>query len=107
MNISVGLPVIRTSVDHGTAFDIAGKAIADSPSMVEALQLVVEMATCSRWPCNPGFFGGRTSMGSTATAMPTGRRPGKLTANARREEVYYLTVTTGEASLEELVARSR
>ena len=31
VNITVGLPVIRTSVDHGTAFDIAGKAIADSP----------------------------------------------------------------------------
>jgi 4-hydroxy-L-threonine phosphate dehydrogenase PdxA len=37
--------VIRTSVDHGTAFDIAGKAIADSRSMVEALHQAAEMAT--------------------------------------------------------------
>ena len=39
VNITVGLPVIRTSVDHGTAFDIAGKGIADHRSMVEALRL--------------------------------------------------------------------
>jgi 4-hydroxythreonine-4-phosphate dehydrogenase len=45
VNITVGLPVIRTSVDHGTAFDIAGKNIADSRSMVEALHQAAEMAT--------------------------------------------------------------
>ncbi len=45
VNITVGLPVIRTSVDHGTAFDIAGKNIADSRSMVEALRQAAEMAT--------------------------------------------------------------
>jgi 4-phospho-D-threonate 3-dehydrogenase / 4-phospho-D-erythronate 3-dehydrogenase len=44
VNITVGLPVIRTSVDHGTAFDIAGKGIADHRSMVEALRLAREMA---------------------------------------------------------------
>jgi len=45
VNITVGLPVIRTSVDHGTAFDIAGKNIADPRSMVEALRQAAEMAT--------------------------------------------------------------
>ena len=44
VNITVGLPVIRTSVDHGTAFDIAGKGIADHRSMIEALRLAREMA---------------------------------------------------------------
>lgn len=44
VNITVGLPVIRTSVDHGTAFDIAGKGIADPGSMLEALRQAVEMA---------------------------------------------------------------
>lgn len=39
VNLTVGLPVIRTSVDHGTAFDIAGKGIAKSDSMVEAIRL--------------------------------------------------------------------
>ena len=38
VNITVGLPVIRTSVDHGTAFDIAGKGVADERSLVEALR---------------------------------------------------------------------
>ncbi|QDZ29688.1 4-hydroxythreonine-4-phosphate dehydrogenase PdxA [Noviherbaspirillum sp. UKPF54] len=45
VNITVGLPVIRTSVDHGTAFDIAGKGIADEGSMLEALRQAVGLAT--------------------------------------------------------------
>lgn len=44
VNITVGLPVIRTSVDHGTAFDIAGKGIADERSLLEALRQAVELA---------------------------------------------------------------
>ncbi|MED2970795.1 4-hydroxythreonine-4-phosphate dehydrogenase PdxA [Fictibacillus sp. B-59209] len=44
VNITVGLPIIRTSVDHGTAFDIAGKGIADEKSMTEALRQAVELA---------------------------------------------------------------
>jgi len=44
VNITVGLPVIRTSVDHGTAFDIAGKGVADPGSMLEALRQAIEMA---------------------------------------------------------------
>ena len=44
VNITVGLPVIRTSVDHGTAFDIAGTGIADEGSMIEALRQAVELA---------------------------------------------------------------
>lgn len=43
VNITVGLPVIRTSVDHGTAFDIAGKGVADERSLVEALRQAVEL----------------------------------------------------------------
>ena len=45
VNITVGLPVIRTSVDHGTAFDIAGKGIADEGSMLEALRQAIGLAT--------------------------------------------------------------
>ncbi len=44
VNVTVGLPVIRTSVDHGTAFDIAGKGIAEEASMREALRQAVELA---------------------------------------------------------------
>ena len=45
VNVTVGLPVIRTSVDHGTAFDIAGKGIADEGSMLEALKQARDLAT--------------------------------------------------------------
>ena len=44
VNITVGLPVIRTSVDHGTAFDIAGRGIADERSLIEALRQAVDLA---------------------------------------------------------------
>ena len=44
VNITIGLPVIRTSVDHGTAFDIAGTGIADERSMLEAMRLAIELA---------------------------------------------------------------
>jgi 4-hydroxythreonine-4-phosphate dehydrogenase len=44
VNVSLGLPIIRTSVDHGTAFDIAGKNQADASSMKAALRLAAKMA---------------------------------------------------------------
>jgi 4-hydroxythreonine-4-phosphate dehydrogenase len=44
VNITVGLPVIRTSVDHGTAFDIAGTGKADDASMIEALRQADRLA---------------------------------------------------------------
>ncbi len=43
VNVSIGLPIIRTSVDHGTAFDIAGKGIANESSMIEALRVAAQM----------------------------------------------------------------
>ncbi len=45
VNITVGLPVVRTSVDHGTAFDIAGTGVADEGSLVEALRQAAALAT--------------------------------------------------------------
>ncbi len=44
VNVSLGLPIVRTSVDHGTAFDIAGKGLADPGSLTEALRLAASMA---------------------------------------------------------------
>ncbi len=44
VNIALGLPIIRTSVDHGTAFDIAGKGVAQSSSFVKALEFAVRLA---------------------------------------------------------------
>lgn len=44
VNVTMGLPIIRTSVDHGTAFDIAGKGIASEHSMVDAILLAAQLA---------------------------------------------------------------
>ena len=48
VNVTLGLPFIRTSVDHGTALDIAGKGIAESGSMLEALRLAYQLALNQR-----------------------------------------------------------
>ena len=45
VNVTLGLPIIRTSVDHGTAFDIAGKNVADPSSMIAATLLAARLAT--------------------------------------------------------------
>lgn len=44
VNVTVGLPIIRTSVDHGTAYDIAGRGCADPASLIEAVKLAAQMA---------------------------------------------------------------
>ena len=44
VNVTLGLPICRTSVDHGTARDIAGKGIADTSSMVAAIELALRLA---------------------------------------------------------------
>jgi 4-hydroxythreonine-4-phosphate dehydrogenase len=44
VNVTLGLPIIRTSVDHGTAFDIAGKGVADPSSMITATLLAARLA---------------------------------------------------------------
>ena len=44
VNVTLGLPIIRTSVDHGTAFDIAGRGVADAGSMVAAVLLAAQLA---------------------------------------------------------------
>jgi 4-phospho-D-threonate 3-dehydrogenase / 4-phospho-D-erythronate 3-dehydrogenase len=45
VNITLGLPIIRTSVDHGTAFDIAGRGVADATSMIEAIDYAGRLAS--------------------------------------------------------------
>lgn len=48
VNVTMGLPIIRTSVDHGTAFDIVGRNVADAGSMIEAVLLAARLASFSR-----------------------------------------------------------
>ena len=66
VNISLGIPIIRTSVDHGTAFDIAGQNRADPRNMQTAMHMAVKMAAgrLSRTPLAP---------------TPTGRRSARCT----------------------------
>ncbi len=44
VNVTIGLPIIRVSVDHGTAFDIAGQGIAREQSLMEALRVAAQIA---------------------------------------------------------------
>ena len=44
VNVTLGLPLVRTSVDHGTAFDIAGKGIANELSLIEAIEYAEQLA---------------------------------------------------------------
>jgi 4-hydroxythreonine-4-phosphate dehydrogenase len=50
VNVTLGLPIIRTSVDHGTAFDIAGKGVADPESMITAVLLAARLAAGPKGP---------------------------------------------------------
>lgn len=49
VNLTVGLPIIRTSVDHGTAYDIVGKGRADHHSLLEAITLAARLASTKGW----------------------------------------------------------
>ncbi len=48
VNITLGLPIIRTSVDHGTAYEIVGKGIANPTSLIEAIKLAVKLAKAKK-----------------------------------------------------------
>ena len=48
VNVTLGLPLIRTSVDHGTAFDIAGRGVASEESLIEAIDLALALASGQR-----------------------------------------------------------
>jgi 4-hydroxythreonine-4-phosphate dehydrogenase len=43
VNITLGLPIIRTSVDHGTAFEIAGKGVASPDALIHAIEYAVKL----------------------------------------------------------------
>ena len=47
VNVTLGLPFVRTSVDHGTALDLAGTGRADPGSLIEAVKLAIELAQAS------------------------------------------------------------
>jgi 4-hydroxythreonine-4-phosphate dehydrogenase len=47
VNVTLGLPFVRTSVDHGTALDLAGTGKADPGSLIEAVKLAIELASAA------------------------------------------------------------
>jgi 4-phospho-D-threonate 3-dehydrogenase / 4-phospho-D-erythronate 3-dehydrogenase len=49
VNVTLGLPVVRTSVGHGTAFDIAWQGKASPSSLIEAVRLAARLAAARRW----------------------------------------------------------
>src|SRR5215204_3260475 len=53
VNVTLGLPFIRTSVDHGTAFDIAGKGLAEHSSMLAAIKLAADLSNRAGESCRP------------------------------------------------------
>jgi 4-hydroxythreonine-4-phosphate dehydrogenase len=53
VNVTLGLPVVRTSVDHGTAYDIAGQGIASASSMIAALRLAAQLVRGGRAAAGP------------------------------------------------------
>ena len=53
VNVTLGLPIIRTSVDHGTAFDIAGRGAAKEDSLIEAIDLALQLAVTRRSRARP------------------------------------------------------
>jgi 4-hydroxythreonine-4-phosphate dehydrogenase len=54
VNVTLGLPIVRTSVDHGTAFDIAGQGKADASSLVDAVLLAARLALARQGHGHPG-----------------------------------------------------
>ncbi len=56
VNITLGLPIIRTSVDHGTAYEIAGKGMANPQSLIEAIKVAAQLVKARR--ANQGIRGG-------------------------------------------------
>jgi 4-hydroxy-L-threonine phosphate dehydrogenase PdxA len=65
VNITVGIPIVRTSPAHGTAFDIAGRNMANPSSMKSAIQMAIQMAKLRRaGPLAPVAPNGRPANGT-------------------------------------------
>ena len=91
VNVTLGLPFIRTSPDHGTAFDIAGKGVARPDSLIAALRLAAEMAArrsrtlsdrASARRCR------RCARSSRATASPRARASGRISARSQPDAAH-------------------
>jgi len=83
VNVSMGLPIVRTSPDHGTAYEIAGRGVADAGSMVAALLLAARMAVADAADRGDGTR--RTRPGTAERVRAGGnRRPARPAGTVRR-----------------------
>jgi len=72
VNITIGLPLVRTSPAHGTAFDIAGRNLANPSSMKSAILMAIQMAKTRRaFRAAPVTPSGRTENGTPAREEPS------------------------------------
>ena len=76
VNVTLGLPFVRTSPDHGTAFDIAGNGIARADSLIAALRLAAKMAVTRRARAGPRLSEPICARGGAAAAA-RGHRPAR------------------------------
>ena len=92
VNVTLGLPIVRTSPDHGTAYDIAGKGIANPASLIAAIELAAELATRRargqgrdpRAAASLLLLHGRRPLRRTCRAVHRGRRVDRALSHARR-----------------------
>ncbi len=113
VNVTMGLPFIRTSVDHGTAFDIAGKGLAEHSSMLAAIKLAAELSTSAgeSGPCSLEdiAFLATPSFCPTSPAAKTRRWPlwlrtfasscCQLTSRSRRQSGWLRGIALSEPSI--------
>lgn len=76
VNVTLGLPVVRTSVDHGTAFDIAWQGVADVGSLTHAVRLAVKLAGDGAGPHRPGVVAAREAATGVAAGADNPARAG-------------------------------
>jgi 4-hydroxythreonine-4-phosphate dehydrogenase len=76
VNVSLGLPIVRTSVDHGTAYDRAGKGSADARGMVEAMKLAARLVRARPRDVSGNEDGSVGLGGELSSPLPPGSIPG-------------------------------
>jgi 4-hydroxy-L-threonine phosphate dehydrogenase PdxA len=74
VNVSLGMPILRTSVDHGTAFDIAGRNLAGAANMKAAMRLAVKMAMGGKNAGSTAACAGAVQVGNPGARAGNGER---------------------------------
>ena len=81
VNITLGLPIVRTAPDHGTAFDIAGEDRADPRAMAAAIRMAAQCAAYRALAAMSAGAASRCATSSPATACRRPRRSGRISSS--------------------------